>query len=82
MSVELGPKGVRANAVAPGFIETEMVAENPDLVKVAERFTKTLPIARPGQPTEVANAIAWLASSRASFVTGHTLYVDGGWLRR
>ncbi|MEM1134020.1 MAG: SDR family NAD(P)-dependent oxidoreductase [Pseudomonadota bacterium] len=81
LCTELGPKGVRVNSVAPGFIATEMVATHPDLKKVADKFTKSLPIARAGQPEEVANAIAWLASENASYVTGHTLYVDGGWIR-
>ncbi|MEN5114941.1 SDR family NAD(P)-dependent oxidoreductase [Brevundimonas diminuta] len=82
LSVELGPRGVRANAVAPGFIDTEMVRANPDLAHVAGKLTRQLPIPRMGSPEEVANAVAWLSSDRSSYVTGHTLYVDGGWMRR
>lgn len=82
LCVELGPNGVRVNSVAPGFIETEMVASDPKLSQVAAKFTRTLPISRPGSPEEVANAIYWLASDEASYVSGHTLFVDGGWLRR
>lgn len=82
LAVELGPMGVRANAVAPGFVDTEMLKEAPDLAAVAERFVATLPIARTGRVEEIASAVAWLASERASYVTGHTLFVDGGWMRR
>ncbi|KQZ73288.1 hypothetical protein ASE06_12875 [Sphingopyxis sp. Root214] len=82
LAVELGPMGVRANAVAPGFVDTEMLKEAPDLAAVAERLVATLPIARTGRVEEIAAAVAWLASERASYVTGHTLFVDGGWMRR
>lgn len=82
LAVELGPMGIRANAVAPGFVDTEMLKEAPDLAAVAERLVATLPIARTGRVEEIAAAVAWLASGRASYVTGHTLFVDGGWMRR
>lgn len=82
LAVELGQMGVRANAVAPGFVDTEMLKETPDLAAVAERLVATLPIARTGRVEEIAAAVAWLASERASYVTGHTLFVDGGWMRR
>lgn len=82
LAVELGPRGVRVNAVAPGFIDTQMLRDTPDLAGVAERFARTLPAGRLGTAAEVATAVAWLASPRASYVTGHTLFVDGGWMRR
>ncbi|MBP7338514.1 SDR family NAD(P)-dependent oxidoreductase [Niveispirillum sp.] len=82
LAVELGPRGVRANAVAPGFIDTQMLRDTPDLAGMAERFARTLPAGRLGTAAEVASAVAWLASPRASYVTGHTLFVDGGWMRR
>ncbi|MFV3077779.1 SDR family NAD(P)-dependent oxidoreductase [Niveispirillum fermenti] len=82
LAMELGPRGVRANAVAPGFIDTQMLRDTPDLAGMAERFASTLPAGRLGTAAEVASAVTWLASPRASYVTGHTLFVDGGWMRR
>lgn len=73
---ELGPRGVRVNAVAPGFIETRMTAGIPD--KVAEKIYERVPLRRMGLPEEVANAYLWLASDEASYVNGHVLSVDGG----
>ena len=69
---ELAPKGITCNAVAPGFIETDMtrgLTDNPDLVK-------SIPMGRVGQAEEVAEAVAFLA--RASYITGQVLSVDGG----
>ncbi len=73
---ELGPKGVRVNAVAPGFIETRMTAGIPE--KVIEKINERVPLRRMGSPEEVANAYLWLASDEASYVNGHVLSVDGG----
>ncbi len=73
---ELGKHGITANAIAPGFIETEMALGVPDhvLAKMIERT----PLRRLGQPDEVASAYLFLASERASFVNGAVLSVDGG----
>ncbi len=73
---ELGPKGIRVNAVAPGFIETRMTAGIPE--KVVEKINERVPLRRMGEPEEVANAYLWLASDEASYVNGHVLSVDGG----
>ncbi|MCE7870492.1 SDR family oxidoreductase [bacterium CPR1] len=73
---ELGPKGIRVNAVAPGFIQTRMTAGIPD--KVVEKINERVPLRRMGSPEEVANAYLWLASDEASYVNGHVLSVDGG----
>jgi NAD(P)-dependent dehydrogenase (short-subunit alcohol dehydrogenase family) len=79
---EAGPQSVRVNAVAPGTIETELATSvmdaqaNPDAARDAAARGHALK--RLGRPGEVADAIAYLASDRASFVTGHTLVVDGG----
>ncbi len=73
---ELGPKGVRVNAVAPGFIATEMVNTIPEKVIAAIR-AKT-PLSRLGKPEDIANAYLFLASEEAAFINGTTLSVDGG----
>ena len=73
---ELAPKGITVNAVAPGFIETEMLGRVPD--KVRERLLSQIPMRRFGRPEEVAQAILFLASEKASYITGHVLNVNGG----
>ncbi len=73
---ELGRKGIRVNAVAPGFIETRMTEGIPD--KVMEQLVGKVPLGRMGKPQDIANAYLWLASDEASYVTGHVLSVDGG----
>lgn len=73
---ELGRKGVRVNAVAPGFIATEMVEAMPD--KVKSMMAERAPLGRIGKPSEIADAYCFLASDEASFVNGTVLSVDGG----
>jgi len=73
---ELGRKGVRVNAVAPGFIATEMVKSVPE--KVITTLEGKTPLGRLGQPQDIANAYLFLASEEAAFVTGTVLSVDGG----
>lgn len=73
---ELGKYGIRVNAVAPGFIATEMVRSMPE--KVLEGMCAHTPLGRLGQPCEIANAYAWLACDEAAFVHGAVLSVDGG----
>ena len=73
---ELGPKGVTANAIAPGFIETDMVKSVPQ--EILDRFIKMTPVRRLGKPEDIANAYLFLASEEASFVNGVVLSVDGG----
>lgn len=73
---ELGKFKIRVNAVAPGFIATEMVQQMP--AKVLENMVAHTPIGRMGEPRDIANAYVWLASDAASFVHGTTLSVDGG----
>ena len=75
-SRELGPKGVRVNAVAPGFIETPILATIPD--KVLGQMQEEVPLRRLGSPAEVANVYAFLASDEASYVNGAVLEVSGG----
>ncbi|HPN38667.1 MAG TPA: 3-oxoacyl-ACP reductase FabG [Melioribacteraceae bacterium] len=73
---ELGRKGVNVNAVAPGFIETEMVKLMPENVLAGMR--EKTPLGRLGQPEDIANAYLFLASNEASFINGTVLSVDGG----
>ena len=73
---ELGRKGITVNAVAPGFIATEMVAAMPE--NVIEAMKAKIPIARLGDPMEIANVYAFLSSDEAAYINGHTLSVDGG----
>ena len=75
-SRELGPKGVRVNAVAPGFIETPILATIPD--KVMDQMRAEVPLRRLGRPEEIANVYAFLASDEASYVNGAVLEVAGG----
>ena len=80
MAAELGPRGIRVNAICPGHIVTEniqkhMWQENPSGYAF---FEEQYPLRRCGKPDEIASAIAFLCSSEASFITGHALVVDGG----
>ena len=75
-SRELGPKGVRVNAVAPGFVETPILSTIPD--KVLAHMRDQVPLKRLGQPEEIANVYAFLASDEASYVNGAVLEVSGG----
>jgi len=75
-SRELGPKGVRVNAVAPGFIETPILSTIPD--KVLDHMRDQVPLKRLGRPEEIANVYAFLASDEASYVNGAVLEVSGG----
>jgi 3-oxoacyl-[acyl-carrier protein] reductase len=68
--------GVRVNAVAPGFVDTEMISTIPDDVR--ERFTAMIPLQRVGRPEEIASVVSFLASSKASYLTGKVVTVDGG----
>lgn len=72
---ELAPRGIRVNAVAPGIIETDMVAALSK--EVIEPLIKTIPLGRIGQPEDIANAFLFLASDMASYITGEILSVDG-----
>ena len=76
LAAELGPKGIRVNAVVPGFIETDMTAKMPRYVK-RQNIEKIL-LKRFGHAGEVADAVSFLASDRASYIVGQTIVVDGG----
>ena len=73
---EMGPKGIRANAIAPGFIETAMTAALPD--EVREQWKQKIPLRRGGQVEDIANVATFLASDLSSYVRGQVIQVDGG----
>ncbi|HLK38701.1 MAG TPA: glucose 1-dehydrogenase, partial [Polyangiaceae bacterium] len=78
LAVELGPSRIRVNAIAPGFVDTRLasaILKNDDLLK---RVIAQTPLARYGVPDEIAGGALYLASDAASFLTGHTLVIDGG----
>jgi NAD(P)-dependent dehydrogenase (short-subunit alcohol dehydrogenase family) len=79
-ALEYAKSGIRINAIAPGVTETEMV-ERVDK-QLIEHLKSITPIGRIGDPQEIANAVVWLLSDKASFVLGHTLLVDGGVVSR
>jgi 3alpha(or 20beta)-hydroxysteroid dehydrogenase len=78
-ALELGALGIRVNAVCPGPIASDMSIANPDFAAMDwEGYAAQLPLHRLGQPTDIGEAVAWLASDASAFVTGTDLVVDGG----
>jgi len=78
VALELGSRNIRCNAIAPGFIETEMTAKLDQ--KTVDEWRKAIPLKRGGSPEDVANACVFLASDLSGYITGQTLNVDGGML--
>jgi NAD(P)-dependent dehydrogenase (short-subunit alcohol dehydrogenase family) len=79
LAVEWAASGVRVNAVAPAYIETAMTAGVHGDQRLQKNIINRTPLGRFGRPEEVAWAVVFLASDAASYITGHTLFVDGGW---
>jgi len=73
---ELGARGITANVVAPGFIETEMTAELPEAQQA--EYRKAIPAGRFASPSEVAKVVAWIAGDDAGYISGAVIPVDGG----
>ena len=80
MALEWGPLGITVNAIGPGAIDTPMVAGIKSAPEALKAITSRVPLGRMGQPEEIAAAVVFLASDEASYVTGATLFVDGGYL--
>jgi NAD(P)-dependent dehydrogenase (short-subunit alcohol dehydrogenase family) len=80
MACEWGPKGIRVNAIMPGYVKTALVEDliNKGTLNV-DAIKKRSPLGRMAQPSEIAEVIAFLASPKASFVSGATWQVDGAW---
>jgi 3-oxoacyl-[acyl-carrier protein] reductase len=78
VALELGSRGIRCNAIAPGFIETEMTEALDQ--KMVDEWKNAIPLKRGGTPEDVANACVFLASDMSSYISGQVLQVDGGML--
>ncbi len=78
VALELGSRGIRANAIAPGFIETEMTGKLDE--KVVQGWRDAIPLKRGGKPEDVAEACVFLGSDMSSYITGQVIQVDGGML--
>lgn len=76
LAQEMGSRGITANVVAPGFIDTDMTRELPEAVR--EEMLKRIPLKRFGQTKDIASAVAFLASDDANYITGETIHVNGG----
>jgi len=82
MALDLAPKKINVNAIAPGVIKTAMTADILKDEKMAQGMLAQTPIGRFGEPEDIAWAAVYLASDESDFVTGHILVVDGGWIAK
>ncbi len=80
MAAELAPHGINVNAVAPGTIATEMSRSSLSTEEGLAWQLVRIPIGRVGKPEDIASVVLFLCSPEASYITGHTLVADGGWL--
>jgi 3-oxoacyl-[acyl-carrier protein] reductase len=76
LAKEMAPRGIRVNAVAPGFIATEMTEKIPE--KLREEMVRSIPLGRMGEPDDVAAVVSFLTSPAAGYITGQVIVVDGG----
>jgi NAD(P)-dependent dehydrogenase (short-subunit alcohol dehydrogenase family) len=79
-ALEYAQQGIRVNCVCPGYIATPMTAQGMQDPERMARMIASEPVGRMGQPEEVAETVVWLCSDAASFVTGHTMTIDGGYV--
>jgi NAD(P)-dependent dehydrogenase (short-subunit alcohol dehydrogenase family) len=80
LAMELGKHKINVNAVAPGVIATDMTKDMVENEEIKASLLEKIPYGRIGKPRDIANAVAFLASDEAEYITGHTLVVDGGWI--
>jgi NAD(P)-dependent dehydrogenase (short-subunit alcohol dehydrogenase family) len=80
LAKELAPLGIRVNAIAPALVETRFSEALWKTPEILERYLATTPLGRTAQPEEMAGAVVYLCSDAASYVTGHTIVLDGGHL--
>jgi NAD(P)-dependent dehydrogenase (short-subunit alcohol dehydrogenase family) len=80
ISAEMGPQGIRVNCIHPGLIDTPMISWVMESADVLPHVVAQISMGRPGQPREIGSVAAFLASDEAGYVTGQSLYVDGGWV--
>jgi 3-oxoacyl-[acyl-carrier protein] reductase len=76
MAKELAKRGINVNAVAPGFIETDMTSKLNE--KVREEYLKNIPLSRAGKPNDIAKTVLFLASEYSDYITGQVINIDGG----
>ena len=79
VALEGSSRGIRCNAIAPGFVKTDMTDAIPD--KIREEMVKKIPLGRAGEPLDIANGVAFLCSDMASFITAQVLDINGGGFR-
>ncbi len=79
-ALEYGPLGIRCNAIAPGIIQTDMTKPALSDAATMADWMRRIPLKRLGQPEDVAEVVVWLASDASRYVTGDTIFVDGGWM--
>jgi meso-butanediol dehydrogenase/(S,S)-butanediol dehydrogenase/diacetyl reductase len=79
LAVDLGPRGVRVNALSPGVVETEMAYIGRDFAALRDQVAASLPLRRVGTPEDMTGPAVFLASGESGWMTGHSLVVDGGW---
>jgi NAD(P)-dependent dehydrogenase (short-subunit alcohol dehydrogenase family) len=81
LAIEWAQHNIRVNAVGPAYVATDMTKRNIAAGNISEeQIKRRIPLGRLAQPADVADAVSFLLSERAGFITGHSLYVDGGWL--
>lgn len=79
LAAEWGPSGIRVNAIAAGFVKTELTAAELSDQRLVKRIVQRAPLGRLGQPADIAASAVFLASEASSYISGHVLVVDGGW---
>ena len=76
----MGPQGIRVNCIHPGLIDTPMISWVMESADILPHVVAQISMGRPGQPREIGSVAAFLASDEAGYVTGQSLFVDGGWV--